>query len=451
MASLLERLNTEVPGRRHEEQREPRPISTLESIYEAVQTLILDEHLEILRAARRGGHGRLVLERLVEGLLAERGLTCGGLSRRALVQELTSRMLGYGPLDRLLQNEQISELMVNGTDPIYVEVKGRIFKTEISFDTDQQLTEVIRRLVGGTGRRIDASSPYVDARLPDGSRLNAVLPPLAVNGPALTVRRFPSQPLTIGRLLELGTMSEPVFEFLHACVQARLNCLVSGGTATGKTTLLNILAGCIEDPSERLITLEDAAELKLAHEHRVALETRPPNVEGKGEVSLQDLLRNALRMRPDRIVIGEVRGPEAYDLIQALNTGHDGSLSTVHANSAEDALDRLESMALMAGEHVPARLVRRQLVSAVDLIVHLERLSSGRRVVGEVSLLGTPSPASNTGELVPVFRYRPGMGTEGFALELDRLPDWAGEWWRRRGLPVPSLPAESQKPGGAQA
>ncbi len=441
MAGLLERLSSERLRRDAEGEVALRDNVSLERLYRRIQELMLTEHLEILRRAREEPLGREMLERVLERIIIEDEVRVSAVARRGMVQELASRLLGFGPLDQFLKDDTVSEVMVNGCSPVYIERAGSIEKTGVSFESDEQLTEVIRRLVGSTGRRIDLSMPYVDARLTDGSRLNAVLPPLAVLGPALTIRRFPEKPLTPERLVELETLTPAVYTFLNHSVRSRLNCIVSGPTASGKTTMLNLLAGGLERPEERVITLEDAAELRLNHEHRVALETRPPNLEGKGEVTLRDLLRNALRMRPDRIVIGEVRGPEAFDLLQALNTGHDGSLSTVHANSAEDALDRLEGMALMAAEHLPASLIRRQLRSAIDLIVHLHRLADGRRIVEEVVLVG---PEGEEPALFTVFQriHRPSRA------EYRRfpLPEWGIRFWTHRGFDPPAPAPDEMMP-----
>jgi pilus assembly protein CpaF len=317
-------------------------------------------------------------------IIGERAGSLGERERRDLIDDVADDALGLGPLQRLLDDPTVSEVMVNGPDHIYVERQGRLQRTAVSFRSEERLRRVIERIVSRVGRRIDESSPLVDARLPDGSRVNAIIPPLAVNGSALTIRKFAADPFQTRDLVELGTISPELGEVLYACVQARLNIVVSGGTGTGKTTLLNVLSSFIP-ADDRVVTIEDAVELQLQQEHVVRLESRPPNIEGRGEVTIRDLVRNALRMRPDRIVVGECRGGEALDMLQAMNTGHDGSLSTVHANSPRDAIARLETLTLMAGMDLPLRAVREQIASAVDLIIHISRLRDGTRRVTQVT------------------------------------------------------------------
>ncbi len=304
--------------------------------------------------------------------------------RRRLIKEVSDDVLGYGPLQQLLDDPSITEIMVNSTDAIYVERLGQISKSDHNFASDAQLRRVIDRIVSKVGRRIDESSPLVDARLEDGSRVNVIIPPLAVNGPTLTIRKFSHVPLTVQNLIDFGTMTLEMAELLNACVWARMNILISGGTGTGKTTLLNVLSSFIP-PTDRIITIEDAVELQLQQEHVIRLESRPPNIEGKGEVAIRDLVRNSLRMRPDRIVIGEVRGGESLDMLQAMNTGHDGSISTVHANSPRDCVARLETLVMMAGMDLPLRAIREQVASAVDLIVQITRLRDGTRRVTHIT------------------------------------------------------------------
>jgi pilus assembly protein CpaF len=301
--------------------------------------------------------------------------------RARLVKELTDDILGHGPLERLLDDDTVTEIMVNGPYDIWVERAGRLHKTPVRFADESHLRRIISKMVAQVGRRIDEASPMVDARLPDGSRINATIPPLSLTGPLLTIRKFQSKKLGLESLVKNGSLSIDTVDLLQKCVKARLNTLISGGTGSGKTTMLNALSAAIPD-DERIVTIEDAAELQLNQRHVLRLEARPKNVEGEGEITIRDLVRNALRMRPDRIVVGEVRGAEALDMLQAMNTGHDGSLSTLHANSPRDALARLETMVLMTGYDLPLRAVREQIASAVDLMVHVERMhDGGRRVV----------------------------------------------------------------------
>ena len=304
--------------------------------------------------------------------------------RERLVVKLADDVLGYGPMQPFLEDDAVTEIMVNGLDPMYIEREGKLYKTDAVFLSDLHLRRVIERIVSEVGRRIDESSPMVDARLPDGSRVNAVIPPLALDGPALTIRKFSREAFTVNDLIGFGTMSSESIEFIDACVRGRLNILISGGTGSGKTTLLNVLSSLIPN-EERIVTIEDAAELRLGQAHKVRLESRPPNLEGRGQITIRDLVRNALRMRPDRIVVGEVRSGEALDMLQAMNTGHEGSLSTLHANSPRDALSRLETMVLMAGMDLPMRAIREQAASALDLIVHLSRLRDGSRRVTHIT------------------------------------------------------------------
>ena len=307
-----------------------------------------------------------------------------GADRTRIAQEVADDILGYGPLEPYLRDPAVTEVMVNGPDQIFVERDGRITCVEGIFADEAHLRRTIDKIVSRVGRRVDESSPMVDARLPDGSRVNAVIPPIALDGSMLTVRKFAADPFRANDLVDFGTMTRPVADFLDACVRGSLNVLVSGGTGSGKTTTLNVLSASIPD-DERIITIEDAAELQLDQQHVLRLESRPPNIEGKGQITIRDLVRNSLRMRPDRIIVGEVRDGAALDMLQAMNTGHDGSLSTVHANSPRDALSRLETMVLMAGIELPVRAIREQVASAVDLIVHQSRLKDGSRRVTHVT------------------------------------------------------------------
>jgi pilus assembly protein CpaF len=317
-------------------------------------------------------------------LMEEESAPLSPAERQRLVAEISDDVLGHGPIERFLSDDTVTEIMVNSDSPIYIERAGVLERTESRFVSQEHLRRVIERIVGQVGRRIDESSPMVDARLADGSRVNAVIPPLAVDGPVLTVRKFAREPFQVADLIAFGTFTPEAAALLSACVIGKLNVLVTGGTGTGKTTLLNVLSSFIPE-NERVVTIEDAVELQLHQHHVVRLESRPSNIEGKGEVPIRELVRNALRMRPDRIVVGEARGGEALDMLQAMNTGHEGSLSTVHANSPRDALARLETMVLMAGIDLPTRAIREQVSSAIDLIVQISRLRDGSRRVTEIT------------------------------------------------------------------
>ena len=332
--------------------------------------------------------------------------------RQVLAAEMCADVLGYGPIERFLADPTITEVMVNGDQPIYIERAGQLEETTSRFMSNDHLRRVIERIVSDVGRRIDESSAMVDARLPDGSRVNAIIPPLAVDGPALTVRKFSRDPLQIHDLVRFATLTPRAAALLHACVWGKLNILISGGTGTGKTTLLNVMSGFIP-ARERIVTIEDAVELQMHQRHVVRLEARPPNAEGRGEVSVRELVRNALRMRPDRIVVGEVRGGEALDMLQAMNTGHEGSLSTVHSNGPRDALARLETMVLMAGLDLPMRAIREQIASALDLIVHISRLRDGTRRVTHITEVTGMESGVITLQDIFAFDYSPGLGPDG--------------------------------------
>ncbi|MGH9069547.1 MAG: CpaF family protein, partial [Acidimicrobiales bacterium] len=322
----------------------------------------------------------------LDRILAREEVQISPLQRRRFVQEVVQDTLGYGPLEPLLADPSITEIMCNAYDDVWVEREGRLEATGVAFDTDGHYRQVIDKIVTAVGRRLDEGSPMVDARLPDGSRVNVVLPPVAIHGAVLTIRRFPADAYRVSDLIGFGSLTADLAVVLEACVRAKLNVLVSGGTGTGKTTMLNVLSSFIPD-GERVVTIEDAAELQLQQPHVVNMESRPPNAEGTGEIRIRELVRNSLRMRPDRIIVGEVRGAEALDMLQAMNTGHEGSLTTVHANSPRDALSRLETMVLMAGYDLPVRAIREQVTAAFDLIVHLERLAGGQRTVAAVTEL----------------------------------------------------------------
>ena len=327
---------------------------------------------------------RRTIEELFETILAEERIIITRPEKRRLFEQIVAEILGLGPLEPLLADETITEIMVNGAKNIYIERGGKIYRELASFESDEHLMRIIDRIVAPLGRRIDESSPYVDARLPDGSRVNAVIPPISLVGPTLTIRKFAKSPITVEQLIEYGTITPESVEFLKACVISKINMVISGGTGSGKTTLLNVLSQYIPS-DERIITIENAAELQLRQEHVVTLESRPPNIEGRGEVTIQNLVVNSLRMRPDRIIVGEIRAEEALDMLQAMNTGHEGSMTTAHSNSPRDTLARIETMTLMAGMDLPIRAIREQIASALECVCHLERLRDGTRKVTHVS------------------------------------------------------------------
>jgi pilus assembly protein CpaF len=352
---------------------------------------------------------RAMIEEKFDAVLAEDHIVLSRLERQRLFEQIVAEILGYGPLEPLLRDDTITEIMVNGPKKIYIERNGKIERTNVVFEDDEHLMRIIERIVAPLGRRVDESMPYVDARLPDGSRVNIVIPPISLIGPVVTIRKFYRTPLTVEDLIRLGSATPEVMEFLKACVQAKINIVVSGGTGSGKTTLLNILSGFIPE-GERIITIENAAELQLRQEHVVTLETRPPNIEGKGEITMRDLVINALRMRPDRIIVGECRGGEAFDMLQAMNTGHEGSMTTIHANSPRDALARLENMVLMAGTDLPHRAIREQIAMAIDLIVQTARMRDGsRKIVSLTEIQGLEGEVITTTELFKFEHY----GMEG--------------------------------------
>jgi pilus assembly protein CpaF len=352
--------------------------SALQELKARVHYKVLDQ-LDLSVLSQRPDHeAERDLETAIRAVIAAEPDPLSQAERERLVHEIKNEVLGLGPLEPLLADPTVSDILVNGYNRVYVERRGRLERVPVRFRDDQHLLKIIDKIASAVGRRIDESSPMVDARLPDGSRVNAIIPPLALDGPALSIRKFAVDALTVDDLIRLGTLSAEAARLLEAVVKARLNVVISGGTGSGKTTLLNVLSSFIPE-HERIVTIEDSAELRLQQEHVVRLETRPPNIEGQGEVTLRDLVRNALRMRPDRIVVGEVRGGEALDMMQAMNTGHDGSLTTIHANSPRDALLRLETMMSMSGLDIPDKALRRQIASAIDIVIQVARLSDGSR------------------------------------------------------------------------
>lgn len=336
----------------------------------------LDPSMDITRTEEV----KRTIQELFEQILSEENIVLSRPERARLFEQIAAEILGLGPLQPLLEDDTITEVMVNGAKNIYIERKGKLHRVPVTFENNDHVLRIIDRIVAPLGRRIDESSPYVDARLQDGSRVNAVIPPISLVGPVLTIRKFSKNPITVEQLVQFGSITMEALQFLKACVEARLNIIISGGTGSGKTTLLNVMSGFIPD-DERIITIENAAELQLRQEHVVTLESRPPNIEGRGEITIRDLVINSLRMRPERIIVGECRGGETLDMLQAMNTGHDGSMTTAHANSPRDTLSRIETMCLMAGMDLPVRAIREQVASAIDIIVQQERMRDGTRKV----------------------------------------------------------------------
>jgi len=402
--SLAERLAKQETPDRSAEVRE----RVQERLVEALGARLYDDALSDADL-RKLVHTRL------QDLLAEEEVPLSIQEKAQIIQQIGDSILGLGPLERFVRDPEITEIMVNGPSKVYVERDGKIHRTDAFFRSEEELRHAIDKIVARVGRRVDESSPYVDARLADGSRVNAIIPPLAIHGSALTIRKFSADPLTAEDLIQFGTMTRELAELLEGCVRGRMNLLVSGGTGAGKTTMLNVLSGFLPE-DERIITIEDSAELRLQQPHVISLEYRPPNIEGEGEVTIRDLVRNALRMRPDRIVVGEVRGGETLDMLQAMNTGHDGSISTVHANAPRDVLSRLETMALMAGMDITIRALREQVASALDLIVHVARLQDGtRRVTHVTEVVGMEGEAITMQDLF-VFKTVGGMDERGRVL-----------------------------------
>ncbi len=359
------------------------PSSRIHDIKNEVQNRLLAE-LDPSMDVTQTAEVRRQIEELFESILVEMNIVLSRPERRRLFEQIVAEILGLGPIEPLLSDETITEVMVNGAKNIYVERGGKIHREPASFESDDHLMRIIDRIVAPLGRRIDESSPYVDARLNDGSRVNAVIPPISLVGPVLTIRKFAKNPITVEQLIEFGTLTAESIEFMKACVIARVNMVISGGTGSGKTTMLNVLSQYIPS-DERIVTIENAAELQLRQEHVVTLETRPPNIEGRGEVTIQNLVVNSLRMRPDRIIVGEIRDEAALDMLQAMNTGHEGSMTTAHSNSPRDTLSRIETMTLMAGMDLPTRAIREQISSALELVIHIERMRDGTRKVTHIS------------------------------------------------------------------
>jgi pilus assembly protein CpaF len=371
-----------------------------------VRELVLDEVAPKMKGLT-GGELNEEVKSALDRILQREDVSVSPLERRKFVQEMIADTLGYGPLDTLLQDATITEIMCNNYDDIWIERSGLIERTDMSFTDDAQYRQVIDKIVSAVGRRVDEASPMVDARLPDGSRVNAIIPPLAIHGSVLTIRKFSADPYTAKDLINFGTYTLDLVTVMEACVRARLNILVSGGTGTGKTTNLNVLSSFIPD-GERVITIEDSAELQLQQPHVINLEARPANAEGQGEVRIRDLVKNALRMRPDRIIVGECRSGEALDMLQAMNTGHEGSMTTVHSNSPRDGLSRLETMVLMAGFDLPVKAIREQIAAAIDIIIHVDRLPDGRRVVTAVSEVQGLEGETILLQEIYKFRFLPG-------------------------------------------
>jgi pilus assembly protein CpaF len=400
---LRSRLETSMTGEANEED-----IARLKA--QIHERLLLAEQASVLAAMTRE-QIQPILNREADAVLAEGGRSLPLRSRTRILQEILDEVTGYGPIQPLLLDESITEIMVNGPKQIYVERAGRLQKTDRQFRDNQHVMRIIERIVAPLGRRIDESSPMVDARLPDGSRVNVIIPPLSIRGPVVTIRKFFREALSIDELVRFGSLTTEMAMFTQAAVKARLNVIVSGGTGSGKTTTLNVLSSFIP-VDERIVTIEDAAELQLQQDHIIPLESRPANLEGKGEISIRALVRNALRMRPDRIVIGECRGGEALDMLQAMNTGHDGSITTCHSNSPRDTVARLETMTLMAGTDLPARAILEQIASAIDVIVHQSRFRDGTRKITHISEV--QGMEGNVIVLQDVFKYdQQGLGDDG--------------------------------------
>ncbi len=391
--SLLKRLEKEREGQLKVEAENPPPSAKQQNVQDPYRALKIKVHQEVIElldlelknkkdkfAVLKGEDYVQKVEELVDVIVEREAGSLLRAERQKITMEIMDEVVGFGPIEPLIRNPEISEIMVNGPNQVFVERRGKLEKTDVVFRDEKHVLHIIDKIVSPLGRRIDESMPMVDARLPDGSRVNAIIPPLSLVGPVITIRKFSKDPLTIHDLIRFGTLTPQMATFLEACVKGRLNIIISGGTGSGKTSTLNVLSSFIPE-TERIVTIEDAAELQLRQEHVITLESRPPNIEGKGAITIRDLVRNALRMRPERIIVGEVRSGEALDMLQAMNTGHDGSLTTGHANSPRDILSRLETMVMMAGMELPVRAIREQMASAFDLIVQQNRFKDGSRKI----------------------------------------------------------------------
>ena len=436
----------ELPGIKEKEKSEPKSTSEpkieedyLTSHELKYRTILLEKLLSVMDLARIGEiepeKAKLQIQDLANNVIIEENLPVNAKSRERITEAVQFEILGLGPLEYLIRDKRVSDIMINGAKNSYVERAGRLEKSTVVFDDDAHLMRIIDRIASQVGRRVDESSPMVDARLKDGSRVNAIVPPLALDGPSLSIRRFPADPLTLKDLIAFGAVTVGMAKLMTAAVEAGKNILISGGTGSGKTTMLNSLSSYIPE-EERIVTIEDAAELQLQQDHLVRLETRPPNIEGKGEITARDLVRNALRMRPDRVILGEIRGAEALDMLQAMNTGHDGSLATVHANTPRDALSRVENMVAMAGFELPIKAVRTQIASAIHLVLQISRLEDGsRRMTALSEIVGMEGEVITTAD---IFLYnREGIDEEGNVIGSHKptgaLPTFLDEL-RQRGI-----------------
>ncbi len=448
---------TQQPATRWQEQRTAQSVhqreQQLEEVRQKMHQFVIHELGPLLTDQRvsEAELKRQVDEQLLRALGQERfALTVA--ERQALVQSVTDDVLGYGPIDQLLRDDSITEVMVNGPSMVYVERSGKLTLTDVKFVDETHTRRIIDKIVSQVGRRVDEANPMCDARLPDGSRVNVIVHPLAIGGPFMTIRKFSKDPYTVDDLINFGSFTPQVAHFINQCVKGRLNIVVSGGTGTGKTTLLNVLSSFIPG-DERIVTVEDAKELQLHQQHVLPMEARPPNIEGKGEIKIRDLVRNSLRMRPDRIVVGEIRGGEALDMLQAMNTGHDGSITTVHSNSPRDTLSRIETLTLMAGMDLPVRVIREQMASALDMIVHLTRLRDGTRRVTHVSeVMGMEGDVVVLQDIY-TFDFSAGIDEEGRfrgGLRSTGIRPSFSEKLNDYGIALePSLFANAQMPAGA--